>query len=171
MKHCTACTRCSRRKSTQGLLLLPFAWGAGRAHAPPARPRRARRRARGPPHGPGQVRKCASPVLDSDRQRLWAVIEASFGSFDPFNKLVRPGAGFACIQSSQQSYFHNTILRLSCWFGWFVLVDCVVHKCCPCVLSVRLDRYRHRYRHRYRSWSRSRSRYRSWSRSRSRSRF
>ena len=26
---------------------------------------------------------------DRDRQRLWAVIESSFGTFDPFNKLVR----------------------------------------------------------------------------------
>ena len=27
--------------------------------------------------------------LDDDRQRLWAVIEASFGTFEPFNKIVR----------------------------------------------------------------------------------
>ena len=27
--------------------------------------------------------------LDDDRQRLWAVIESSFGTFQPFNKLVR----------------------------------------------------------------------------------
>ena len=27
--------------------------------------------------------------LDADRQGLWAVIEASFGTFDPFNKMVR----------------------------------------------------------------------------------
>ena len=31
----------------------------------------------------------AKCFLDADRQRLWAVIEASFGTFDPFNKLVR----------------------------------------------------------------------------------
>ena len=27
--------------------------------------------------------------FDGDRQRLWAVIEASFGTFAPFNTLVR----------------------------------------------------------------------------------
>ena len=27
--------------------------------------------------------------LDDDRQRLWAVIEASFGTFEPFNALVK----------------------------------------------------------------------------------
>ena len=27
--------------------------------------------------------------LDGDRQRLWAVIEASFGTFAPFNAVVR----------------------------------------------------------------------------------
>jgi hypothetical protein len=31
----------------------------------------------------------AKCFLDGDRQRLWAVIEASFGTFDPFNKIVR----------------------------------------------------------------------------------
>ena len=25
----------------------------------------------------------------NDRERLWAVIEAAFGTFDPFNKIVR----------------------------------------------------------------------------------
>ena len=27
--------------------------------------------------------------LDKDRQGLWAVIEASFGTFEPFNRIVR----------------------------------------------------------------------------------
>ena len=31
----------------------------------------------------------AKCFLDEDKQRLWAVIEASFGTFAPFNALVR----------------------------------------------------------------------------------
>ena len=30
----------------------------------------------------------AKCFLDRDRQKLWAVIEASFGTFEPFNKIV-----------------------------------------------------------------------------------
>ena len=31
----------------------------------------------------------AQCFLDGDKQRLWAIIEASFGTFEPFNKIVR----------------------------------------------------------------------------------
>ena len=31
----------------------------------------------------------AQCFLDRDRQKLWAVIEASFGTFEPFNRIVR----------------------------------------------------------------------------------
>ena len=31
----------------------------------------------------------AKCFLDRDRQKLWAVIEASFGTFEPFNRIVR----------------------------------------------------------------------------------
>ena len=31
----------------------------------------------------------AQCYVKEDKQRLWAVIEASFGTFEPFNKLVR----------------------------------------------------------------------------------
>ena len=31
----------------------------------------------------------AKCFLDTDRQRLWAVIETSFGTFTPFNEIVR----------------------------------------------------------------------------------
>ena len=31
----------------------------------------------------------AQCFLDGDKQKLWAVIEASFGTFEPFNKIVR----------------------------------------------------------------------------------
>ena len=31
----------------------------------------------------------AECFLDRDKQRLWAVIEAAFGNFAPFNKIVR----------------------------------------------------------------------------------
>jgi hypothetical protein len=40
----------------------------------------------------------------NDRERLWAVIEASFGTFDPFNKVVRDMFGEK-LQRGRSSHF------------------------------------------------------------------